>query len=188
MAFYFTVTLINLMPVFKLNHRGMDWDTHLHGKGTSVKSLLSDLYEKAGELKHWGLLRMISGMLKKKVEELDSVWIELKLLILFLWIVVIVKCHIFAFHCFAYCVTLDCIGMYSAGLFNHTSYFGHLLTCIFVKLIFIYLTSSCHFLNSLFILVAQSHLVLPHQYFTATWHDVTNEPFLTLHLPNEAAM
>ncbi|XP_075884134.1 phosphorylase b kinase regulatory subunit alpha, skeletal muscle isoform isoform X4 [Nelusetta ayraudi] len=52
--------------------KGMDWDTHLHGKGTTVRSLLSDLYEKAGYLKHWGLLRMISGMLKKKVEELDS--------------------------------------------------------------------------------------------------------------------
>lgn len=57
----------------------MDWDTHLHSKDTTVKSLLSDLYEKAGDLKHWGLLRMISGMLKKKVEELDSVRIQLKL-------------------------------------------------------------------------------------------------------------
>lgn len=53
--------------------RGMDWDTHLHGKGSTVRSLLTDLYEKAGELKHWSLIRMISGMLKKKVEELDSV-------------------------------------------------------------------------------------------------------------------
>uniref|UniRef100_A0A8C5GLF7 Phosphorylase b kinase regulatory subunit n=1 Tax=Gouania willdenowi TaxID=441366 RepID=A0A8C5GLF7_GOUWI len=52
--------------------KGMEWDTHLQGKGTNVRSLLSDLYEKAGELKLWGLVRMISGMLKKKVEELDS--------------------------------------------------------------------------------------------------------------------
>lgn len=52
--------------------KGMDWDTHLHGKGSTVRSLLSDLYEKVGELKHWSLIRMISGMLKKKVEELDS--------------------------------------------------------------------------------------------------------------------
>ncbi|XP_034020856.1 phosphorylase b kinase regulatory subunit alpha, skeletal muscle isoform isoform X2 [Thalassophryne amazonica] len=51
--------------------KGMDWDTHLHGKGSTVRSLLTDLYEKAGELKHWGLIRMISGMLRKKVEELD---------------------------------------------------------------------------------------------------------------------
>ncbi|XP_073330653.1 phosphorylase b kinase regulatory subunit alpha, skeletal muscle isoform isoform X2 [Pagrus major] len=52
--------------------KGMEWDTNLHGKGSTVRSLLTDLYEKAGELKHWGLIRMISGMLKKKVEELDS--------------------------------------------------------------------------------------------------------------------
>ncbi|XP_033465154.2 phosphorylase b kinase regulatory subunit alpha, skeletal muscle isoform isoform X1 [Epinephelus lanceolatus] len=52
--------------------KGMEWDTLLQGKGTTVRSLLSDLYEKAGELKHWSLIRMISGILKKKVEELDS--------------------------------------------------------------------------------------------------------------------
>ncbi|XP_068164026.1 phosphorylase b kinase regulatory subunit alpha, skeletal muscle isoform isoform X2 [Antennarius striatus] len=52
--------------------KGMDWDTRLYGKGTTVRSLLTVLYEKAGELKHWSLIRMISGMLKKKVEELDS--------------------------------------------------------------------------------------------------------------------
>uniref|UniRef100_A0A669F4D7 Phosphorylase b kinase regulatory subunit n=1 Tax=Oreochromis niloticus TaxID=8128 RepID=A0A669F4D7_ORENI len=52
--------------------KGMDWDTGVHGKGSTVRSLLTDLYEKAGELKHWGLIRMISGMLRKKVEELDS--------------------------------------------------------------------------------------------------------------------
>ncbi|XP_036968388.1 phosphorylase b kinase regulatory subunit alpha, skeletal muscle isoform isoform X3 [Acanthopagrus latus] len=52
--------------------KGMEWDTNLHGKGSTVRTLLTDLYEKAGELKHWGLIRMISGMLKKKVEELDS--------------------------------------------------------------------------------------------------------------------
>ncbi|XP_019726616.1 phosphorylase b kinase regulatory subunit alpha, skeletal muscle isoform isoform X2 [Hippocampus comes] len=52
--------------------KGMDWDTGLHGKGPTVRSLLGDLYEKAGELKHWGIIRLISGMLRKKVEELDS--------------------------------------------------------------------------------------------------------------------
>ncbi|XP_010864429.1 phosphorylase b kinase regulatory subunit alpha, skeletal muscle isoform isoform X2 [Esox lucius] len=51
--------------------KGMEWDTRLHGTGSTVCSLLTDLYEKAGDLKHWGLIRMISGMLKKKVEELD---------------------------------------------------------------------------------------------------------------------
>ncbi|XP_033839534.1 phosphorylase b kinase regulatory subunit alpha, skeletal muscle isoform isoform X3 [Periophthalmus magnuspinnatus] len=52
--------------------KGMSWDTGLHGKGSSVQTLLSDLYQRVGQLKHWGLIRMISGMLKKKVEELDS--------------------------------------------------------------------------------------------------------------------
>ncbi|KAI4792496.1 hypothetical protein KUCAC02_033345, partial [Chaenocephalus aceratus] len=46
--------------------KGMDWDTELHGKGSTVRCLLSDLYEKVGDLKLWGLIRMISGMLKKK--------------------------------------------------------------------------------------------------------------------------
>ena len=54
-------------------NRGLDWDTQLHGKGSTVQTLLTDLYEKVGELKLWGLIRMISGMLRKKVEELDSV-------------------------------------------------------------------------------------------------------------------
>ncbi|KAI1898894.1 hypothetical protein AGOR_G00077100 [Albula goreensis] len=52
--------------------KGMEWDTRLHGKGTTVRSLLSELYEKAGDLRQWGLIRMISGILRKKVEELDG--------------------------------------------------------------------------------------------------------------------
>ncbi|XP_060786602.1 phosphorylase b kinase regulatory subunit alpha, skeletal muscle isoform isoform X2 [Neoarius graeffei] len=51
--------------------KGMDWDTQLHGKCTTVQRLLMELYEKAGDLRCWGLIRMISGMLRKKVEELD---------------------------------------------------------------------------------------------------------------------
>ncbi|XP_076145255.1 phosphorylase b kinase regulatory subunit alpha, skeletal muscle isoform [Alosa pseudoharengus] len=51
--------------------KGMDWDLRLQGKGTTVRHLLMDLYEKAGDLRMWGLIRMISGMLRKKVEELD---------------------------------------------------------------------------------------------------------------------
>ncbi|CAF87948.1 unnamed protein product, partial [Tetraodon nigroviridis] len=51
--------------------KGMDWDTRLHGRGSTVRSLLTELYDKAGELKHWSLIRMTSGMLRKKVEELD---------------------------------------------------------------------------------------------------------------------
>uniref|UniRef100_H3C860 Phosphorylase b kinase regulatory subunit n=1 Tax=Tetraodon nigroviridis TaxID=99883 RepID=H3C860_TETNG len=50
--------------------KGMDWDTRLHGRGSTVRSLLTELYDKAGELKHWSLIRMTSGMLRKKVEEL----------------------------------------------------------------------------------------------------------------------
>ncbi|XP_060791154.1 phosphorylase b kinase regulatory subunit alpha, skeletal muscle isoform [Neoarius graeffei] len=57
--------------------KGMDWDTNLHGKGWTVKRLLSDLYEKAGRLKHWGLIRMICGMLRRKVEELDEACTDL---------------------------------------------------------------------------------------------------------------
>lgn len=63
--------------------RGMDWDTNLHGKGWTVKRLLSDLYEKAASLRHWGLIRMVSGMLRRKVEELDEVT---DILLIFLFI------------------------------------------------------------------------------------------------------
>ncbi|KAJ8405833.1 hypothetical protein AAFF_G00312700 [Aldrovandia affinis] len=52
--------------------KGMDWDTKLHGRGSTVRKLLYELFEKAGTLRHWGLIRMISGMLRKKVEELDQ--------------------------------------------------------------------------------------------------------------------
>lgn len=51
--------------------KGMEWDTQLEGVGSTVRSLLTQLYEKAGDLRQWGLIRMISGMLRKKVEELD---------------------------------------------------------------------------------------------------------------------
>lgn len=52
--------------------KGMDWDTKLNGNGTTVRILLTDLYEKAGDLRQWGIIRMISGLLRKKVEELDE--------------------------------------------------------------------------------------------------------------------
>ncbi|XP_061089801.1 phosphorylase b kinase regulatory subunit alpha, skeletal muscle isoform isoform X2 [Conger conger] len=52
--------------------KGMDWDTKVHGKGTTVRSLLTELYEKAGDLRQWSLIRMTSGLLRKKVEELDE--------------------------------------------------------------------------------------------------------------------
>ncbi|XP_056298843.1 phosphorylase b kinase regulatory subunit alpha, skeletal muscle isoform isoform X2 [Pseudoliparis swirei] len=62
--------------------KGMDWDTGLQGPGLqgpgcTVRALLAELYERAGELKHWSLIRRISGMLRKKVEELDSACTDL---------------------------------------------------------------------------------------------------------------
>ncbi|KAL0993905.1 hypothetical protein UPYG_G00115410 [Umbra pygmaea] len=55
-----------------LKDKGMKWDTKLHGEGSTVRRLLNTLYDKAGKLRHWGLIRIISGLLKKKVEELDE--------------------------------------------------------------------------------------------------------------------
>ncbi|CAL8326418.1 unnamed protein product [Lota lota] len=51
--------------------KGLDWDTRLQGRGSTVRCLLGELYQRAGELHIWGLVRMISGMLRQKVEELD---------------------------------------------------------------------------------------------------------------------
>ncbi|KAJ3585573.1 hypothetical protein NHX12_014292 [Muraenolepis orangiensis] len=51
--------------------KGLDWDTGLRGRGSTVRCLLAELYQRAGELRLWGLVRMISGMLRQKVEELD---------------------------------------------------------------------------------------------------------------------
>ncbi|XP_023653363.1 phosphorylase b kinase regulatory subunit alpha, skeletal muscle isoform isoform X2 [Paramormyrops kingsleyae] len=52
--------------------KGMDWDTGLHDQDPTVRTLLTDLYQRAGDLRQWGLVRMICGMLRKKVEELDE--------------------------------------------------------------------------------------------------------------------
>jgi len=38
--------------------------------GCRVKDLLSELYEKAGHMKQWWLVRHTAGMLRKKVEDL----------------------------------------------------------------------------------------------------------------------
>ncbi|XP_015206864.2 phosphorylase b kinase regulatory subunit alpha, skeletal muscle isoform isoform X1 [Lepisosteus oculatus] len=54
------------------NKKGADWDTQLYGTGTTVQNLLVELYTKAGTVRQWGLIRMTSGMLKKKVEGLDE--------------------------------------------------------------------------------------------------------------------
>lgn len=54
--------------------RGPSWDTNLSGQhGVTVHNLLSELYGKAGLNQEWGLIRYISGLLKKKVEVLAEV-------------------------------------------------------------------------------------------------------------------
>ncbi|XP_012812949.2 phosphorylase b kinase regulatory subunit alpha, liver isoform isoform X1 [Xenopus tropicalis] len=51
--------------------KGLDWDTGLNGQcGVSVHLLLNELYSKAGLNREWGLIRYISGLLKKRVEVL----------------------------------------------------------------------------------------------------------------------
>lgn len=55
--------------------RGADWDTELDGQyGVTVHSLLNELYRKSGLNQEWGLIRYISGILKKRVEVLAEVW------------------------------------------------------------------------------------------------------------------
>lgn len=54
--------------------RGPSWDTNLSGQhGVTVHNLLSELYGKAGLNQEWGLIRYISGLLRKKVEVLAEV-------------------------------------------------------------------------------------------------------------------
>ncbi|GAB5584458.1 phosphorylase b kinase regulatory subunit alpha [Prionailurus iriomotensis] len=51
--------------------KGPSWDTNLSGQhGVTVHNLLSELYGKAGLNQEWGLIRYISGLLRKKVEVL----------------------------------------------------------------------------------------------------------------------
>lgn len=54
--------------------RGPDWVVNLSGQGeATVRSLLEELYVRAGACKEWGLIRYISGILKKRVEVLAEV-------------------------------------------------------------------------------------------------------------------
>nr|XP_020016987.1 phosphorylase b kinase regulatory subunit alpha, liver isoform isoform X9 [Castor canadensis] len=58
--------------------RGPNWDTNLSGQhGVTVHSLLSELYGKAGMNQEWGLIRYISGLLRKKVEVLAEACADL---------------------------------------------------------------------------------------------------------------
>ncbi|CAD7682177.1 unnamed protein product [Nyctereutes procyonoides] len=53
--------------------KGPDWDTELYDEeSATVQELLTELYGKVGEIRHWGLIRYISGILRKKVEALDE--------------------------------------------------------------------------------------------------------------------
>ncbi|XP_045851943.1 phosphorylase b kinase regulatory subunit alpha, skeletal muscle isoform isoform X3 [Meles meles] len=53
--------------------KGPDWDPELYDeRATTVRELLTELYVRVGEIRHWGLTRHISGILRKKVEALDE--------------------------------------------------------------------------------------------------------------------
>ncbi|XP_013379193.1 probable phosphorylase b kinase regulatory subunit alpha [Lingula anatina] len=52
-------------------NKGPDWDTNIGGnEGVTVNDLVRELYEKAGHLKQWWLVRHTAGMLCKRVEDL----------------------------------------------------------------------------------------------------------------------
>ncbi|XP_032886323.1 phosphorylase b kinase regulatory subunit alpha, skeletal muscle isoform isoform X5 [Amblyraja radiata] len=63
------VEIIHLIYVTK----GIDWNIeHDEYPEMTVYDVLMELYTKAGNEQNWGLIRYISGMLHKKVEELDE--------------------------------------------------------------------------------------------------------------------
>ncbi|XP_042348330.1 phosphorylase b kinase regulatory subunit alpha, liver isoform isoform X1 [Plectropomus leopardus] len=60
--------------------KGADWLVELSGPGqggVSVRSLLEELYVQAGACKEWGLIRYISGILRKRVEVLAEACTDL---------------------------------------------------------------------------------------------------------------
>ncbi|OXB80338.1 UNVERIFIED_CONTAM: hypothetical protein H355_012771 [Colinus virginianus] len=58
--------------------KGPDWDTQLNGQyGVTVHCLLNELYRKAGLNQEWGLIRYISGILKKRLEVLAEACTDL---------------------------------------------------------------------------------------------------------------
>ncbi|XP_047219185.1 phosphorylase b kinase regulatory subunit alpha, liver isoform isoform X3 [Girardinichthys multiradiatus] len=60
--------------------KGADWVVELSGPGqggVSVRSLLEELYVQAGACKEWGLIRHISGILRKRVEVLAEACTDL---------------------------------------------------------------------------------------------------------------
>uniref|UniRef100_A0A8D0EB23 Phosphorylase b kinase regulatory subunit n=1 Tax=Salvator merianae TaxID=96440 RepID=A0A8D0EB23_SALMN len=58
--------------------KGLEWETQLYGQcGITVHCLLNELYSKAGLNQEWGLIRYISGILKKRVEVLAEACTDL---------------------------------------------------------------------------------------------------------------
>ncbi|XP_077199237.1 phosphorylase b kinase regulatory subunit alpha, liver isoform isoform X4 [Paroedura picta] len=58
--------------------KGLDWETRLYGQcGITIHCLLSELYSKAGLNQEWGLIRYISGILRKRVEVLAEACTDL---------------------------------------------------------------------------------------------------------------
>nr|XP_033483303.1 phosphorylase b kinase regulatory subunit alpha, liver isoform isoform X5 [Epinephelus lanceolatus] len=60
--------------------KGAEWQVELSGPGqggVSVRSLLEELYVQAGACKEWGLIRYISGILRKRVEVLAEACTDL---------------------------------------------------------------------------------------------------------------
>nr|XP_057944682.1 phosphorylase b kinase regulatory subunit alpha, liver isoform isoform X4 [Doryrhamphus excisus] len=60
--------------------KGADWLVELSGPGqggVSVRTLLEELYVQAGACKEWGLIRYISGVLRKRVEVLSEACTDL---------------------------------------------------------------------------------------------------------------
>ncbi|CAH1268104.1 PHKA2 [Branchiostoma lanceolatum] len=60
------------------NTQGPDWDTKINMReGVTVVMLAGELYEKAGQLKQWSIVRHMAGMLKKRVEDLAQATTDL---------------------------------------------------------------------------------------------------------------
>uniref|UniRef100_G1PRY6 Phosphorylase b kinase regulatory subunit n=1 Tax=Myotis lucifugus TaxID=59463 RepID=G1PRY6_MYOLU len=68
----------DILYILYVINRGPSWDTNLSGQhGVTVQNLLSELYGKAGLNQEWGLIRYISGLLRKKVEVLAEACTDL---------------------------------------------------------------------------------------------------------------